>query len=116
MDETWKPTNELKLKGLLVNDPEGKLPEIQFTPNGHRYIKARLNVPYTSKKNGQTEQIDNIFEVTAWGAQADIIAGAKQGEKLVVDGYIRNSVYMSKNTKKPATRSENIAKTVWKLA
>lgn len=84
--------NNVTLIGRLTKDPE-----VTYTDSGKIVARFTLavNRPF---KNNEGKYDADFFNVVVWGKQAEILGnGVSKGQRLAVEGQIRNRHYTAKD-------------------
>lgn len=71
----------------------GKDPEIKFTKDGTMMSIFRLATTEYIRNNGTSDRITEWHTVISFGKLAEFCAKLKKGDRVFVEGKIRNSVF-----------------------
>lgn len=75
----------------------GKDPEIKFTKDGTMMSVFRLATTEYIRNNGGSDKITEWHTVISFGKIAEFCAKLKKGDRVFVEGKIRNSVFENGN-------------------
>ena len=83
--------------GRLVSDPEYKT-----LANGNNVCNA--SIAYNTKK-GDTEEV-SYFDLVAWGPTADVLKDLRKGDRVFMEGDVKQRSWVDKDTGKTRRRDE----------